>query len=89
MQDTTLFFSMPDPVAEQALVNACAITRRVPIPFIPEASFVVLVGAVFPPIGEVIEPCIKHGLQDVRGYQGIIKDARLKSSKGISAGQGT
>jgi hypothetical protein len=63
--DAALFFSMPDSIAEQALVDACAVTHQMPVPLAPEAVFVVLIGAVLPPICEVIEPCVKHSSWDV------------------------
>jgi hypothetical protein len=56
---------MSDPIAEQALIDARAIACGVPVPLAPEAPFIVLVGAMFSPVHEVIEPCIEHGSQDI------------------------
>ncbi len=46
-----------------------------------------MVWAVFPPIGEVVDACIEYGAGNVRGYGGIVKDARFKLSVGIGASQ--
>jgi hypothetical protein len=61
----------------------------VPVPLAPEATLIVLVRAVLPPVRKVVKPCVEHGLGDVQGRQGIMKDAWLKSVEGIGTGQGT
>jgi hypothetical protein len=85
--DVTLLFDVPGPIAEQALVDMYAVVHEVSAPATPEAMCIIFIGAVLLPIHEVIEPCIKHGLGNVQGHRGIMKDAWLKAAEGISAGQ--
>jgi hypothetical protein len=59
--DATQLLLMPCPITEQTLVDARAVSCRVPIPLAPLASVVVLFGAVFPSVREVIESSIEHG----------------------------
>jgi hypothetical protein len=77
VQNAAMFFHMPHSVTEQALIDAWAVARGVPIPLAPLAAFVVLVGAMLPPVHEVVKACIEHGPQDVRGRQGIMEDVWL------------
>jgi hypothetical protein len=63
-----LFFHMPGSITEQALIDACTVVQDMPIPLAPEASFIVLVRAMFLPIHEVIEFCVKHCPRDVQGH---------------------
>jgi hypothetical protein len=65
-----------------------AVVRDMPILPVPEAVFIVLIGAMLPPVREVVKPCIEHGLRDVQGHRGIVKDVWLESVEGISMGQG-
>jgi hypothetical protein len=60
----------------------------VPVPFAPLASFVVLIGAMLPPVCEVVEASVEHGPWDIRGHQGIVEDAWLEAAEGIGMGQG-
>jgi hypothetical protein len=53
----------------------------------PEAMLIVLVGAVFPPVCEVVKPCIKHSSGDIQGHRGIMEDAWLESVEGVGMGQ--
>jgi hypothetical protein len=80
---------MPCPVAEQTLVDAQAVSCQVPISFAPLASVVVLFWAVFPPICEIIEPSIEHGLQNIQGHWGIVEDAWLEAVEGIGTSKGS
>jgi hypothetical protein len=65
VRDTALLLPMSNSIAEQALMDAYAIACQVPVLFAPLASFVVLVGAVLPPVHKVVEASIKHGPWDV------------------------
>jgi hypothetical protein len=86
--DSAELLLMPVSIAEQILVDSGAVTRGMPASFAPLASFVVLLGAMLPPIGKVFEASVKHGLRDIRGHRGIVKDAWLKAAEGISMGEG-
>jgi hypothetical protein len=79
---------MSNSIAEQALMDACAIACRVPVLFAPLASSVVLVGAMLPPIHKVVKASIKHGPWDVRGHWGIMENTWLEAAEGIGVGQG-
>jgi hypothetical protein len=76
------------PIAEQTLIDACTVTCGVPVPFAPLAMFVVLLGAMLPPICKVVEAGIKHGLWDIRGRRGIMEDAWLEAAEGIGMSKG-
>jgi hypothetical protein len=65
MWDATLFLNMPCSIAEQALVDVHAIMCGVTIPAAPEAVCAIFIGAVFPPVHEVVKSCIKHGSGDI------------------------
>jgi hypothetical protein len=86
--DVALFFHVPSPVTEQALIDVHAVVCDMPILAAPETVHIILVRAMLPPIREVVEPCIEHGLGDVQGHQGIVKDAWLEAAEGIGTGQG-
>jgi hypothetical protein len=45
----------------------------------------VLFGAVFSPVCEVVESSIEHGSRDIRGHWGIVEDAWLEAVEGIDA----
>jgi hypothetical protein len=86
--DAALFFHMPSSVAEQALIDVHAVMHDMPSLSTPEAMLVILVGAVLPPIHEVVEPCIEHSPGNVQGCWGIVKDVWLESVEGVSMSQG-
>jgi hypothetical protein len=58
-------------------------------PLAPLAVFVVLLGAVLPPIHKVIEAGIEYGPQDIQGRWSIVEDAWLEVAKHISASKGS
>jgi hypothetical protein len=87
--DVALWFPMSNSITEEALVDAGAVACGVPIPFAPLASFIILIGAMLPPIHKIVKAGIKHGPWDVQGCQGIMEDAWLEAVEGIGAGQGT
>jgi hypothetical protein len=89
MGDSTVLLLMPVPVTQQALVDSGAVTRRVSAPFAPLTLFVVLFGAVLPPVSEVVEASIEHGLRDIRGHQGIMEDAWLEAAEGVGSSEGS
>jgi hypothetical protein len=60
-----------------------------PVPFTPLTAFVILLGAVFPPIREVVKAGVKHGSRDIRGRRGIMKDAWLEAAEGIGLCEGS
>jgi hypothetical protein len=80
---------MPVSVTQQALVNLGAVAHGVSAPFAPLAAFVVLFGAMFPPVSEVIEAGIEHGSRDIRGRRGIVKDVWLEAAEGIGPREGS
>jgi hypothetical protein len=63
--DAAELFLVSSPIAEQALVDSRTVACRMPTPFTPLVAFVVLFGAVLPPICKVVEASIKHGLRDI------------------------
>jgi hypothetical protein len=88
VRDTTQLFLVSVPIAEQALINARAVTCGVPIPFAPLAALVVLLRAMFSPVCKVVKAGVKHSLWDIRGHWGIVEDAWLEATKGIGASEG-
>jgi hypothetical protein len=86
--DSTILLLMPVPVTQQALVDSGAVARRVSAPFAPLASFIILFGAVLPPVSEVIEAGIKHGPRDIRGCRGIMEDVWLEAAEGVGSCEG-
>jgi hypothetical protein len=88
MWDTASLFHVPTSIAEQALVDICAVVCDMPISLAPMATLIVLIWTVFSPIGEIVEPCVEHGPRDARGHWGIVEDAWLELVEGISTGQG-
>jgi hypothetical protein len=88
MWDATLFFEMPCQITEQALIDVCAFVCEVPRLSAPEAVGIVLVGAMFPPICEVVEPCIEYGSENVCSCWGIVEDMGFKMVEGIGSSQG-
>jgi hypothetical protein len=88
MWDVALFLDMPCSVIEQALVDMRAVVSGVSIFATPEAVHVVFIGAMLPPICEVVEPCIEHGSGNVQGCWGIVENVWLKAVKGVGVGQG-
>jgi hypothetical protein len=56
--------------------------------FTPLTSFVILFGAVLPPIRKVVEAGIEHGSWDIRGRWGIMEDAWLEAVEGVGASKG-
>jgi hypothetical protein len=89
VEDLTVLLLMPIPVTQQALVNPGAVARRVPVPFAPLAAFIVLLGAMLPPVSEVVEAGVEHGSRDIRGCQGIVEDAWLEAAEGVGSGEGS
>jgi hypothetical protein len=65
VRGSAVLFLVPVSVAQQALVDAGTVTRRMPTLFTPLAAFVVLFGAVFPPVSEVVEAGVKHSSRDI------------------------
>jgi hypothetical protein len=59
-----------------------------PIFLAPLASFMVLLGTMLPSICEVIKASVKHGLQDIQGRWGIVKNVWFEAVEGIGASQG-
>jgi hypothetical protein len=88
MGDAALLLSMPNSVAEQALINACAVLCQVPIPFAPLAPFMVLFGAMLPPVRKIVEAGVEYGSWDIQGHRGIMEDAWLEAAEGIGMCQG-
>jgi hypothetical protein len=89
MGDSTVLLLMPVPVAQQALVDSGAVVRRVPAPFAPLALFIILFGAVFPPVSEVIEASVEHSPRDIQGCWGIVEDAWLEVVEGVGSSEGS
>jgi hypothetical protein len=88
VQDATLFFEMPCLVTEQALVDVCTVVDEVARFPTPVAVCVVFIGAMLPPIHEVIEPCIEYSLGDIYHCWDIVEDMWLKVVESIGSGQG-
>jgi hypothetical protein len=63
--NVALFFHVPGPGTEQALIDVRTVVHGMPILSTPEAVLIVLVRAVLLPIREVVEPCVEHSLGDV------------------------
>jgi hypothetical protein len=63
--DVALLFDMPSSVAEQALVDLHAMMCGVSVSAAPQAVYIAFIGAILPPIHEVVEACVKHGLENV------------------------
>jgi hypothetical protein len=89
MGDSTVLLLMPVPVTQQALVDSGAIAHRVPTPFAPLASFVILFRAMLPPVSEVVEAGVEHGLRDIQGRRGIVEDVWLEAAEGVGLGEGS
>jgi len=49
---------------------------------------VFVIGAVFPPVGEVSNSCVEYSGRNVRGERGIVEDARFKSLVHVGMSQG-
>jgi hypothetical protein len=88
VRDVALLLPVSDSIAEQILIDACAIACQVSVPLAPLTPLMVLFGAMFPPVCKVVEAGVKHGPWDIWGYQGIVEDVWLKAAKGIGVGQG-
>jgi hypothetical protein len=86
VEDVALFFDMPSPIAEQALVDLGTVVCGVSVLAAPQAVDIAFIGAVLPPIHEVIKTGVKHG--DVQGCRGIMEDVWLEVAEGIGMGQG-
>jgi hypothetical protein len=89
MGDSTVLLLMSVPVTQQALVDSGAVVHRVPMPFAPLALFVVLFGAVLPPVSEIVKAGVEHGLRDIRGRWGIMEDAWLEVAEGVGSSEGS
>jgi hypothetical protein len=89
MGDSTVLLLMPVPVTQQALVDSGAVARRVSAPFAPLASFIVLFGAVLPPVSEVVEAGVEHSPRDIRGRWGIVQDVWLEAAEGVGSSEGS
>jgi hypothetical protein len=87
--DLAILLLVPVPVTQQALVDSGTVACGVSTPFAPLASFVVLFGAVLPPISEVVEAGVEHGPRDIRGRRGIVEDAWLEAAEGIGLCEGS
>src|SRR5258708_15392728 len=53
----------------------------------PSTGSFIICWAVFPPIGEVVDACIKHSARDVRREGGILEDVWLKAAEHIGMSQ--
>ena len=80
-------FNMSGAIAEDALRDLGTPLSWVPCSCAPFAVGVFVFQAVFPPIGEVCDTCIKYGVGNVRGYGGIVEDAWLESLISIGTSQ--
>jgi hypothetical protein len=89
VRGSAVLFLVSVSVAQQALVDTGTVACRVPAPFTPLAAFVVLLGAVFPPVGEVIEAGVEHGSRDIRGRRGIVEDAWLEAAESVGPCKGS
>jgi hypothetical protein len=65
VRDSAELFLMPVPIAQQALVDLGTVTCEVPTSLAPLASFVILFGAVLPPVSKVVEAGVEHGSRDI------------------------
>jgi hypothetical protein len=65
-----------------------AIAREVSVPFALLTRFMVLLGAMFLPICEVVEASIEYGLWDIQGRRGIMEDAWLEAAEGVDMDEG-
>jgi hypothetical protein len=89
MGNSAVLLLVSVPVAQQTLVDSRAVACGVSTPFAPLASLVILFGAVFPPVGEVVEAGVEHGSRDIRGRWGIVEDAWLEAAEGVGLCEGS
>jgi hypothetical protein len=65
VRDVALLLPVSDSIAEQILIDACAIACQVSVPLAPLTPLMVLFGAMFPPVCKVVEAGVKHGPWDI------------------------
>src|SRR5713226_3084799 len=71
---TAVHFNMPGAIAEDTLGKLGALFCWMPHMRTPPTDGILVVWTIFPPIGEVVDACIKHGAGDIGGERGIVKD---------------
>ena len=84
---TAVHLNVSSAIAKDTLGELGAPLCRMPYMHTPSTVGVLVVRTVFPPIGEIIDACIKHGVGDIGGERGIVEDAWLESLVCIGMGQ--